>query len=371
MTQKIDITQVDIRRAALPDGAIPPFGTNPILMKCPHHKDDAESLAIYPDHAHCYGCSFRISRRMEALAWLLGLPDWKAALSVASQYTFLEKTKRQNKPKTRRAPTMAEVSIYESLLEDRIEWFHQRGLSTEMIHQARLGHNGAAFVIPVFDGRGKLVTLRYRNDEEISGKEEVEYDENLDLVKTRRIPKYRGWTGANDACLYPAWKFEADRSDYVVLVEGEFDALLLWQRGIPAITATNGAGQQGLVLDLVQEYYDRIKAHPRRRPALRRVVICGDRDEPGTAACRKLFLRAKEEYDEVVWIQWPRELGKDVTEVLGKGYSFDYLLEHYGKTEEDRPSEDRDRRTEHHPSTSERTGGGGYRNHRQPVLAAP
>ncbi|GHO45148.1 toprim domain-containing protein [Ktedonospora formicarum] len=342
---RYDIKTVDIRRAALPEGAIPPYGTNPLLIKCPKHQDDSESLAIYPDHIHCMGCPFRIQKRMDALAFLLKLPSWKEALAVAPKYKFLTETERQaakQKEKPRRAPTMRDVEIYEGILSDicadRIEWFHSRGLSDETIRTARLGHNGAAFVIPVFDAKLNVVTLRYRNDEEICGRYEDEW-EGDELVKAKKIPKYRGWTGCNEATLYPAWKFERDRSDYVVLVEGELDALLLWQHGVPAVTATNGAKKQGLVLDLLSAFFQRIGHLARRRPSLRRVVICGDRDEPGIVAARKLFERAKQEYAEVVWLQWPAELGKDISEVMQKGYTFEQIYEQYGFDEESTPSE--------------------------------
>lgn len=270
---------------------------------------------------------------MDALAFLLGLPDWRAALAVGHKYQFLTETEAQAKrqrAKPRRKPTYADVEIYEELLEERAEWLLARGLSPETIRVNRLGHNGAAFVIPVFDEQMNVVTLRYRNDEEICGKVDVEYDDDFTITKTRKIPKYRGWSGANEACLYPAWKWAADRRDYVVLVEGELDALRLWQENIPALTSTNGAGQQGLVLVLLARFFEQQASHARRRPRLHRVVICGDRDGPGILTARKLFLQAREEYNEVIWIQWPASLGKDISEVLAKGLSFDEIYEQYG-----------------------------------------
>ena len=334
---RIDIRSVDIRRAALPEGGVPPYGTNPLLVKCPHHEDDSESLAIYCDHIACFGCSFRVGKRMEALAYLLKLPSWKEALEVAPNYRFLTETEQQTarqRMKVARKPTWADVGVYERILgsicSDRVAWLHSRGLSDQTIRTARLGHNGAAFVIPVFDSSLEVVTLRYRNDEEICGKYDEEFDEEFNLVRARKIPKYRGYTGWNDACLYPAWKFEADRRDYVVLVEGEMDALLLWQNGIPALTCTNGASQQGQILALIRQHFDRISRQARRRPALKRIVICGDRDEPGIKAARGLFEQAKQEYEEVIWCQWPIEWGKDITDACKSGHTFEEIYEQYG-----------------------------------------
>jgi hypothetical protein len=308
------------------------------MLKCPMHADDSESLAVFPDHLICFGCSFRIQKRMDALAWLLKLPSWREALEVAEKYRFLPSEKRKTETHGR-PPTSAEVTIYERILQgvcaDRLDWFYRRGLTYQTVWTARLGHTGAAFVIPVFDGDFNLVTLRYRNDEEICGKYAEVRDAEGELIERKKIPKYRGWPGHNQAMLYPLWKFENDWRDYAVVVEGELDALRLWQENIPAITVTNGAGQQGLILEVLREFFahlyrshDRATAY-RRRPRLRKLVICGDRDGPGIEAARKTVELARKEYEEVTWLQWPVELGKDVTDALQNGYTFERLTEEY------------------------------------------
>jgi hypothetical protein len=305
-----NIQRVDLRLAV---GT--PTGRSPLMLKCPQHQDDSNSLAIFADHIKCFGCSFVIQKRMEALAWLLGLPSWQDALSVAEQYYAREVVRPERKV---RPPTLAEVSIYERMLGDRIEWLLERGLSREAIKSAGIGHNGAAFTIPIFNSNWDLVSLRYRRDDKYG----TEYSDG------RKLPKYRGWYGKNEAFLYPSPKFSRDRRDYVVIVEGELDAVLLWDKGIPAITITNGAGRQGLVLSILSSFFNSIERDPYRRPPIRQLIICGDRDPPGIAASQKLFEEA--DYPEVLWLQWPPEWGKDVTEVLSKGYDFNAIKEQYG-----------------------------------------
>jgi DNA primase len=325
---RVDIKSVDIRRAALPNGASPPFGNTPVMLLCPEHKDDSASLAVFPDHIICFGCKFRIQKRLDALAWLLKLNNWKEALYVAEKYKYLPQTQQQKQSKYSRPPTWAEVRAYERVLhevcEDRMDWLLSRGLEQRTIQQARIGHNGAAFVIPVFDGNYDLITLRYRNDEAITGNFEDVYDEDFEIVKTKKIPKYRGWPGRNDATIYPLWKFEHDRRDVLVLCEGELDALRLWQENVPAITCTNGARQQSNIITILKQYFASIASNPYRRPPIRQVIICGDRDGPGINAARDLFTQARKEYEEVLWMQWPRERGKDITELLiNERISFD------------------------------------------------
>lgn len=312
MSRRKDLRKVDIRLAT---GSDPPGPKAPVMLRCPEHQDDSNSLAVFPDHIKCFGCPFVIQKRMEALAWLLGLPSWEQALEVAEKYYARETVRQERKV---RAPTLAEVSIYERMLGDRIEWLFERGLSPEAIRSAGIGHNGAAFTIPIFNRNWDLVSLRYRRDDKY-GTEDSD---------GRKLPKYRGWYGKNEAFLYPAPKFSRDRRDFVALVEGELDALALWQHGIPAITVTNGAGQQGLILKILADFFKAIERDPYRRPPIRQLIICGDRDPPGIAASQKLFDAA--DYPEVSWLQWPLELGKDITEVLKKGETFEGIKERYG-----------------------------------------
>ncbi len=113
--------------------------------------------------------------------------------------------------------------------EPERQYLHARGINNETISYHSIGWNGRSYTLPVFDHRGVVVNLRT-------------YDPNAK-------PKMRGLKGRGSQ-LYPvdvlappdldpkAAPWKAD----VVLCEGEWDALLLNQHGIPAVTGTAGAG---------------------------------------------------------------------------------------------------------------------------------
>jgi hypothetical protein len=94
----------------------------------------------------------------------------------------------------------------------------QRGLTRQTIYQHRLGFDGQAIVIPVIDRRNRVVNVRRRF-----------FSPQADG------PKITGLRGCA-AQLYPP----VESSRALLLCEGEFDALLARQHGLPAVTSTAG-----------------------------------------------------------------------------------------------------------------------------------
>lgn len=96
----------------------------------------------------------------------------------------------------------------------------ERGLNKRVVERARLGYDGRAVTIPIYDVRTReLVNLRRRywpNPPASGG-------------------KYRGLAG-RPATVYP---FLPDGP--LILVAGEFDALVLLSHGLPGISVTTGA----------------------------------------------------------------------------------------------------------------------------------
>jgi hypothetical protein len=95
-----------------------------------------------------------------------------------------------------------------------------RGLNKRVVERARLGYDGRAVTIPIYDVRTReLVNLRRRywpNPPASGG-------------------KYRGLAG-RPATVYP-WLPPGS----LILVAGEFDALALLSNGLPGISVTTGA----------------------------------------------------------------------------------------------------------------------------------
>lgn len=309
----VTIRDVDIRKAVSPALV---FGDAPIMKKCPNHADDAESLAIFSDHIHCFGCEFRVNKRMEALAWILHLPSHLDAIKVAKKYYLTEAEKkgiRSIKEVVASPPSSAMLGVYESILwgseAHRLEWFHTtRMYPDRTIRMFRYGHTGASFVLPIFDEHYRLKTFRYRSDP-FYQHSWSEYDEKKqELVPAKKAPKYFGLKGLNEITLYPAWRIADDLRDWIIAVEGEFDAALGCQLGYPTGTITNGAGSLSSLLDLLPS---RIKG----------IIIIGDMDVPGREAAEGLRRLALSRNYAVDMIEWPLSLGKDLTEFTQNGYN--------------------------------------------------
>jgi hypothetical protein len=101
---------------------------------------------------------------------------------------------------------------------------HERGLSKEVIEQARLGYDGRAITIPIYDVRTReLVNLRWR------------YWPKVPIGKDGRPMKYKTPHSRRTA-VYPHLPDGA-----LIIVAGEFDALVLRSHGLPGISVTSGA----------------------------------------------------------------------------------------------------------------------------------
>jgi hypothetical protein len=294
-------------------------------------------------------CRFHITRRYEALAYLLGYWDgldssraYGAAMRARDRAgEFLAKV-RPERVEEELVPLSGKLAdAHHAYLEtwktDRRDAYliKARGLTRHTIRLGNLGYDTTRFTIPVYTATGLLHTLRYRLDPAYDMRDR---ENPLD----RGAPKYSGIRGRNQPVVYPAnllqawcdgatWIREAlpslpptpyvNRYGEVWVVEGELDALRLWQEGIPTITITNGAGQVRKLANLLIQQF----------PSIKRVVVAVDQDAAGYAAQTELV----EACDKVGLVStvayWPIEWGKDMTEVLVGGHSI-RDIEYYGYT---------------------------------------
>ena len=315
--QRTDLTRVDLR-LALTDDVV---GDLPIRIKCPRHSDTDPSLCVYPDHLYCYsvGCGFCIptSKRMEALAWLLwdDRSQWRRAISESHKYTnsgieaYRERVEREAKSKPL---PRAQAELYHRLVykERRngyrpVQWYYDRGLSDQTISRFMLGHDGTRFTIPIFDHDGKLLNIRLRLDER--------YTTEDDYVNGKLQKKYSGVCGYNGVFLYPAWLIDP-RSEEVIICEGELDCVKLHQEGYTnSITSTNGAGNLRKLLEGL--------TNDKNYATVRKLSIITDQDEAGDYVAAQLLEEAQKLGYAARRITWPREWGKDVTELYQGGHS--------------------------------------------------
>lgn len=272
-----------------------PYGDAAVKVTCPVHNDPSASLAVYPDNIHCYGCGFHRNNLDEALAILLGITPAEAFERLDSlQGAYVAQAKVDLPP----LPT-GKARMYHRFLREqmsqRLEWLYARGLTDATIDEALLGHDGFRFTIPVFDQHNQLVTLRFRKDDTVPDDE------------GERTPKYSGMKGRNQLYLYGAnWL----AGDTVIVTEGELDALRLWQTGLCAVSATNGAGRTARVPALLRELSEQVDT----------IVAATDADAAGDKAAVQTAKAAEEVGCRVKRLRWLE--GKDVTEALCKGSEF-------------------------------------------------
>ena len=254
---------------------------------------------------------------MEALAFLLGFEDalggldWKRAIGVAGKYVVesLDAYREVAAREARKDPMpRAYAEVYHQMLRtlrngERNEWLYARGFEGRTLQAFLIGHSGSQFTIPFFNTAGEVITIRFRRDDKIA----TSYFEPRD-GKEHEIPKYSGITGRNGLYLYADWMLRPEM-DYVVVTESELCAARLWQEGIPAVSPTNGAGQLKHVARLLEPY-----------PQIRHIWVASDQDDPGYEGAKELIDAGLERRTPTQRLNWPREWGKDVTELLCGGH---------------------------------------------------
>lgn len=270
------------------------FGTSPVKIPCPVHDDPTASMAVYADNVHCFGCGFHLNDWDEALALLLGISKDEARV-VAPRYSAECVPQTTKRPSPRDPINIGHAKLYNRYLREvmphRLAWFHNRGLTDATIDAEFLGHNGFSFVIPVYDSQRRLLTLRFRRDDAV-------------LHDETKLAKYSGLKGRNGLYLYGEHWLHEFTQRWVIVTEGELDALRLWQTGLCAISATNGARQAPQIPRLLSELSVRVD----------RLFIATDQDGPGEEAARAIA-RAADEYGmRSVRLSWCE--GKDITEHL-------------------------------------------------------
>ncbi len=169
-------------------------------------------------------------------------------------------------------------------------WLNKRGISNEVIALFNISEHehptiGECIRIPITDSWSK-----YRRDP----REDVK-------------PKYLYDTGSK-ITLYGAGKLTAN-CPYVVITEGELDALVLWSQNIPAVSSTGGA------LSFQPEWVELLKD--------KEVFICFDNDSAGAEG----MVKALTYLPNAKVILFPTITNvKDISDYVSHGYDFRSLM---------------------------------------------
>lgn len=147
-----------------------------------------------------------------------------------------------------------------------LEFVQRRGITQEAIDHFQLRYDpaNARLIIPIFDSYGRLVGIRGRATDDAK----LRYKEYSELYPTKTSPKAHGiWFGMH---------FDTEPRKKIILVEGEIDAIRLWQvlkRG--GIWASMGASLSKAQVKKVQG-----ARHP--------VLMFFDGDEAGKLTTEKM-----------------------------------------------------------------------------------
>jgi 5S rRNA maturation endonuclease (ribonuclease M5) len=206
---------------------------------------------------------------------------------------------RRRSGEVRALPSESEVMAWkralasDPILSDDLK--NARGLWTKTFDHYDLGWDSkeSAYTIPIRDGDGKLANVRWYQ---------------LRPPKGRR--KIWGVTGHNAPLLFPMSALDkAKRDGYIIICEGEWDAIVTNQYNFRAITKTNGAKVWRIEWN---KLFEGLK-----------VYVCQDMDRDGQDANRKIARSLSRSGVEVYTVRLPYAVtlkaGKDLT---------DWWLEH-------------------------------------------
>lgn len=158
----------------------------------------------------------------------------------------------------------------------------KRGLSLDTLEKFGIGFNEGRFTIPVRDAQGRLVNVR-------------RYKPNATEPKDKMMSWSRG-TGTRRLFLPDV----LEHHDEVILVEGEMDAIIGQQYGLPTMSHTAGASSWDARWNL--EFEDKV------------VFICYDCDDAGRRGARKVEGQLQRYAKRVHVISLPmKEKGADLT----------------------------------------------------------
>jgi DNA primase len=262
-----------------------------VMWPCPAHVDGGrDNLALYPTYSACFRCGWQgdvhdFLVKSKSISWKL------------SDTVRLLKSKEWPKPeeveKVDLPPIEPEViERYQKTLygdKDALAYLKSRGLSDKTIQEAKLGYNGYAFTIPVFDSTGeKCLTIRFRKD---------------DKKCSPNAPKYYGMSGRNGVLLYNAHVLRGQK--IALLTEGEICSLASTQAGVPGLSFTNGKSAWS---DKYNDLFNQLDV----------LYVAFDMDSASVGRVFSIAPKLKPLVKTLKYVKWPQRVAKDVDELINK-----------------------------------------------------
>jgi hypothetical protein len=250
--------------------------------RCPLHKDNKRSARFNFEKGlwKCFaGCG---SGR---LSGLIRRMDGEAVRREGSSHSGHSD---EQSDRSKQAAAWHRALLGDADVQDYL--YAKRAIGRSTIEERNLGWDQArqAFTIPIYGEDGKLINVRmYRPD----------------ATSDRKI--WWAWKKekGEQTPLYPV---DALESPWVVIAEGEMDALISLQHGIPAVTGTAGAGTWQATWSKKFKGKD--------------VFIVYDRDEPGTRGAQ-VVAQSLEAVANRIWITTVpiNKRGADISDFFDRG----------------------------------------------------
>lgn len=164
------------------------FNGKYVMIPCPFHPETTASCAVYEHSYHCYGAGCGVSgsaynfiQKTTNLTVKEILRNNEFAISISGSNI-------KTKQKTIKYPKLRDIKKYnEELLKnpDKLSYLFKRHFNRQAIERSLIGYVKKPYFftkfsqprisIPVFDGKKKLISARYRIDPQIDDGEEPKY----------------------------------------------------------------------------------------------------------------------------------------------------------------------------------------------------
>lgn len=257
------------------EGFKPNGNSHEVQVCCPFHDDTSPSMSVNVTSGlyYCHACG-ETGHAIQFIQKKHGLSPREAKTRIMEEEGISNSAKGIKKSdKAKKTPpnylSLDQVKLLaEQLLKDekaRGLLLEKYGLSDETAKKYLIGYQNERFVFPIEVKQGKW-TFKEHKGIQLKGSE---------------------------ACLYPQTMLE-EKSPCIIITEGELKALLLLQKGVPAISNTAGASTW--------------KSEWSGYFAGRDVIIAYDNDEAGKKGTSKVAHHLKLVATTVKTIKWPSEM---------------------------------------------------------------
>jgi len=257
---------------------------------CPFHEEHRPSFGVNLEtgQVNCFAdcihgdivdlvkMAIGAKNSLEAMKWISGNEKFEIEKNLAKYNEYEEFY-----------PVFTESFIQHLGFELDIEneYLRKRGISSDTIKEWKLYSSIAKICIPIVDKEDDIVGLAYRNL----------LHENPKYLYSQHCPKSDTLFGINHCS-------KKSQHPYIILVEGLFDCIWLWQNGYVAL-AVLGAS-------ISQKQFEALSR------LTHKVFLCGDNDEAGQKLNKEaynMFTGANIEAIPITWTGY-----KDVQEMPPK-----------------------------------------------------